>query len=242
MDAVILAGGRGERVRDLTPAFHKPLLTAVDGTPLVCHAVDLALEAGVDTPVVVVAPSNAEAVHGALGDRRASLVIQREPLGPGHALLVGLSVHPRPYFTSDRVLVMLSDNVVTEGDVHAVTRFETAVGVKLMERRKAQRFTRFEHGMWVEKTAIANLDGPPLPCWVGPIVVWRLNAARTLQNIWRETKSATGLTHTEVLIGPYLGSLMKDGIDNLVPVSSFDVGTTEAYGKYRWKRGVKTGE
>lgn len=234
MDAIILAAGRGERVKDLVPAFHKPLLTAVDGTPLVCHAVDLAIEAGVDTPVVVVAPSNAEAIHGALGDRRSSLVIQRAPLGPGHALLIGLSVHPRPYFTSDRVLVMLSDNVMTEGDVRAVTGFETAVGVKSMNRREAQRFTRFEHGMWIEKTAIANLDGPPLPCWVGPIVVWRVNAVRTLRSVWHETEVqlAKDLTHTEMLIGPYLGSLMKDRIDNLVPVSSFDVGTIEAYRRF----------
>lgn len=230
MDAVILAGGRGNRVKTITAEFHKPLLAARDGVPLVCHAVDAALLLGVHTPVVVVAPSNAEAISGALGERRVSLVVQREPLGPGHALLVGLSVQPRPFIESDRVLVLLSDNVTTLSDVREVTSFETAVGVRLIERRDAQRYTRFESDKWVEKTAIANLDGPPLHCWVGPIVVWRRSTVRVLHDLVRSR-----IGDAEVPIGPYLSSMMRHCQNILVPVSSLDVGTAESYGEYRWK-------
>lgn len=226
MDAVILAAGRGERVQDIAPAFHKPLLP-IDGTPLVCRAVDLALEAGVHTPVVVVAPSNAEAISGALGDRQSQLIIQREPRGPGHALMIGLSVHPRPHCVSDRVLVLLSDNVVSNADVNAVSACTTAIGTKKIERREAHRFTRFENNEWVEKKSIGKLDGLPFECWVGPLVVWRSNTVRALQLVCREFDG-----DGEVLIGPYLRSFMHIGSHTLVPVSSFDVGTIESYRRY----------
>lgn len=227
MDAVILAAGRGERVRDLAPEFHKPLLP-IDGTPLVCRAVDLALEAGVHTPVVVVAPSNAEAISGALEDRSAQLIIQREPRGPGHALLVGLSVYPRgAHRAADRVLVLLSDNVVSRADVEAVSACETAIGTKKIERREAHRFTRFENNEWVEKKSIGKLDGSPFECWVGPLVVWRSNTVKALQLVCEEFDGSG-----EVLIGPYLRSFMTLGNHVLVPVSSFDVGTIESYRRY----------
>lgn len=241
MDAVILAGGRGNRVHDIVPAFYKPLLTTTSGIPLVCRAVDLALEAGVHTPVVVVAPANAEAIARALDSRRAALIIQREPLGPGHALLTGLSVQPRQYIESDRVLVLLSDNVMSTTDINAVTAFETAVGVRLIERREAQRFTRYESGKWIEKKPIEDLDGPPLPCWVGPLVVWRRNTQHALRYLCREAESASGLVNREVLIGPYLSELMKtpDSYE-LVQVSALDIGTTETYGNYKWKEARKS--
>lgn len=223
MDAVILAAGRGERVKDLVPAFHKPLLP-IDGVPLVCRAVDLALAVGVHQPIVVVAPSNAESIAGALEDRRATLIIQREPLGPGDALLIGLQV--RPEVAADRVLVLLSDNVMTKADIDAVMAFDTAIGVKKIERYDAGRFTRFENNEWREKVPIDTVNGPPFDCWVGPFVCWRTNTTKKLQHERRKFPSG------ELLIGPFLRDFMKLGSHTLVNVSSFDVGTIESYRRY----------
>lgn len=226
MDAVILAAGRGERVSSLVPAFHKPLLP-IDGIPLVCRAVDLAHGADVHTPVVVVAPSNAEAIAGALGNRCVSLIIQREPLGPGDALLTGLTVQPQPHVVSDRVLVLLSDNVMTKADIAAITAFDTAIGVKKIPRYDADRFTRFEGNEWREKVPIDKVSGPPFDCWVGPLVCWRASAVKKLREERQKIDGAG-----ELLIGPYLRDMMTLGSHTLVTVSSFDVGTVDAYRRF----------
>lgn len=220
MDAVILAAGRGERLRDLTPRFHKPLLP-IDGVPLVCRAVDVASEVA-DRVVVVVAPANAEAISGALGQREVSLIIQRYPLGPGHALLTGLSL-----CQDERVLVLLSDNVVTLNDVKRVTSLSsTGVGVKYMPRREAHRFTRYVDNLWQERVPLSPY-GDDVACWVGPFVGLRGKMWTTLKHVVANTLSEGD---DEILIGPHLEDFMGDDYRQ-VPVDSYDVGTLESYPK-----------
>lgn len=224
MDAVILAAGRGERVRDVAPPFFKPLIE-VDGVPLVRRHVQLAIDAGTTTPVVVVAAENAYAIDRALEGLPARLVIQREPLGPGHALLIGLCVEPDPFQSSDRVLVLLSDNVVTETDVAKLTGLPyTGVGVREVACAEAYRFTRLEGTRWVEREPLTDETPDPVPCWVGPFVGWRQAMMRTLRDVVGNV--------SEALIGPYLNELTGTyarGRAVTVPVSSYDIGTPEAY-------------
>lgn len=232
MDAVVLAGGRGSRVAELVPEFHKPLLMA-DGVPMVSRAVDLALEAGVRCPVVVVSPQNAELIDQALGDRPAFIVVQREPLGPGHALHMGLAATPKPFAASNRVLVLLSDNLTETQDITNVARHITAVAVNWVERADAERYTRLQDdGSWVEKVPLDTLDGPPVACWVGPFVGWRDKMTRVLMYALTNR-----VGNSEVPIGPFLGRFMYDDDNSeVVEVSSIDIGTTKSYGSYRgWK-------
>lgn len=228
MDAIILAGGRGTRVMELAPEYHKPLLP-VDGVPMVTLAVDLALRAGVTCPVVVAAPANAEAICEALEGRPAFVVIQRQALGAGHALLLGLQASPRPFVDCDRVLVLLSDNLSTDLDVHAVAQHPTAVGIKYIERRNAFRFDRLDDdGRWVAKEPIRNMDGPPIACWVGPFIGWRSHMTRVLAQAVDERKP-----DVELHIGPHLGKFMYSETKcPLVPVNSIDLGVAEEYRRY----------
>lgn len=226
MDAIILAGGRGTRVRDLAPEYHKPLLP-VDGVPMVTLAVDLALRAGVTCPVVVAAPANAREICRALDGRPAFVVVQRQPLGAGHALLLGLQASPRPFVDCDRVLVLLSDNVSADSDVAAVSGAgPTAVGIKYIEREHAFRFARLDDdGRWVEKEPILNMEGPPIACWVGPFVGWRAKMTRVLAAAVDERRP-----DVEVYVGPHLGKFMyEDTKCPLVPVASLDLGVTDEY-------------
>lgn len=225
MDAVILAGGRGTRVVELAPEYHKPLLP-VDGVPMVTLAVDLALRAGVTCPVVVAAPANAEAICGALEGRPAFVVVQRQPLGAGHALLLGLQASPRPLVDCDRVLVLLSDNLSSDADVDRVATHPTAVGIKYIERARAFRFDRLDDdGRWVAKEPIKNMDGPPIACWVGPFIGWRAHMTRVLAEAVSDRKPGA-----ELHIGPYLGKFMYSETKcPLVPVDSLDLGVTEEY-------------
>lgn len=228
MDAVILAAGRGTRVGELAPPFFKSLLP-IDGIPLVCRAYDLAREVNVAEPVVVVAPENAAAIDAALGPNRdATLIVQRQPYGPGHALALGLRVSGR----SKRVLVLLSDNVSTVEDVLAVSAHETAVGVKEFNRDDALRFTWLVDGAvqprWIEskdRRPYLNRTTETVTCWVGPFVGWRPRMETVLQNLLDDFDPNLG----ELLIGPYLNMFMLDEKNVTVPVSSYDVGTVEAY-------------
>lgn len=225
MDAIILAGGRGTRVMELAPEYHKPLLP-VDGVPMVTLAVDLAVRAGVTCPVVVAAPANAEAICQALEGRPAVVVVQRRPLGAGHALLLGLQTSPRPFVDCDRVLVLLSDNVSSDEDVAKVAAEPTAVGVKYINREHAFRFARLDDdGRWVEKEPILNMDGPPIPCWVGPFIGWRNRMTRVLAEAVDQRKP-----DEEVYVGPHLGRFMYiETKCPLVPVESLDLGVADEY-------------
>jgi CTP:molybdopterin cytidylyltransferase MocA len=224
---VILAAGRGARVGELAPPFHKPLLP-IDGVPLVCRSYDLARSAGVTQPVVVVAPENAAAIDAALGpNRNAMLVVQRQPYGPGYALLLGLQAHPR-IIMDDRVLVLLSDNVSTVDDVADVAAHATAVGVKEFNRDDALRFTWLVDDTWIEdKTRRPRLNrtAETVTCWVGPFIGWRPKMQSVLRNLLRDFDPNV----EELLIGPYLDLFMVDEKNVTVPVSSYDVGTVDAY-------------
>lgn len=224
MDAVILAAGRGARMSDVVPPYHKPLLEVVRGQPLIRQHVQAALDIGVKTPVVVVAPQNAELIDAALGDLPARLVIQRRPRGPGHALLIGLCVEPQPFATSDRVLVLLVDNVVSHEDITAVTNwYGTAVGIRYTPRSEAHRFTRFDNNRWLEHAPLTDTTPDPVPCWVGPFVGWRQPMTQVLRLVVRIAEQ----DQTEALIGPHLNAMGSN--PRFIPVSSIDVGTPEAY-------------
>lgn len=218
MDAVILAAGRGERLRDLTPAFHKPLLP-IDGVPLVCRSVDL-VENVADRVVVVVAPANAEAISGALGSRDVFMVVQREPTGPGEALFQGLQL-----CLEQTAMVLLSDNVVSQNDVERILQTgTTCVGTKYMPRADAVRFTRYEDHRWIEKEPLTPY-GEDVLCWVGPFVGHRRKMLDKFASLNRQTPPyRTG----ETLIGPYLGEFMLDDWETVL-VDSYDVGTLASY-------------
>jgi hypothetical protein len=230
VDAIVLAGGRGERVAGLTGPFFKPLLE-IDGEPLVHRAVRVARDAGVALPVVVTAPANTEAVHAALADLDALLVVQRRPDGDAHALAVGLTVQSDPSPAGDgRVLVLLSDNTTTLADVVAVARCDVAVGVQHFDRVKAARFARFEADRWVQKVPVA-VDDATLACWVGPFVGLR----DTLYDAVSKVVARARAVESEALIGPNLGELVPGA--ELVPTQTEDVGTVEAYAEYvRYRR------
>jgi MurNAc alpha-1-phosphate uridylyltransferase len=66
MKAMILAAGRGERLRPLTDNTPKPLLT-VQGKPLIAHHLERLRDAGI-TQIIVNTSWLGEKIHAALGD------------------------------------------------------------------------------------------------------------------------------------------------------------------------------
>ena len=79
--AVVLAAGRGTRMRSRLPKVLHPLC----GQPMISHVVSAARDAGFGS-IVVVVPPDGVAITGALGDS-AAYAVQRSPLGGADAVL-----------------------------------------------------------------------------------------------------------------------------------------------------------
>lgn len=205
MDAVILAGGKSERLRGIVPPYHKPFLV-VNGRSLLVTAVEEAQDVGANRIVVVATGENAMPVWQLVRDmRRVSVVLDDH--GVGNALAVGLNV-----CREQRVLVLMSDNVFGKNDVSEVTAHNTAIGVRKLPARLAQRYTRLVDQMWVEGGPSTEHYAADLLVWCGPLVVSRNHALAVLP----------GATS----IGRHLGKICPNA--TLVATRTQDIGTPEA--------------
>ena len=116
MYALILAGGKGERLRPLTDTVPKPMIKLC-GRPILGHQVRWLSQAGV-TDVVFLVGHLADAVKDYFGDGREHGVrahYSREdaPLGRGGALRKGLDSLPR----DDRPVIATNGDVITDASL-----------------------------------------------------------------------------------------------------------------------------
>jgi len=112
--ALILAGGKGERLRPLTDSLPKPMVP-VCGKPILEHQVEW-LKAGGVTDVVFLAGYRWEAIKDHFGDGRAFGVnahysVEDSPLGRGGAIKKGFPKVPE---TEETVAVLNGDIITTE--------------------------------------------------------------------------------------------------------------------------------
>ena len=110
MYALILSGGRGERLRPLTDSLPKPMIP-VEGKPVIWHQIQW-LKAGGISDVVFLAGYRWEAIQEYFGDGssfgvRVHYSIEDSPLGRGGAIRQGMSSVPEDE----------SSLVVTNGDI-----------------------------------------------------------------------------------------------------------------------------
>ncbi|MEV5541263.1 NTP transferase domain-containing protein [Saccharopolyspora shandongensis] len=223
MDVVILAAGRGSRLKDITPPYFKPLII-VDGEPLIRRLVRTALRVSSGRIVIVAAPENALPLCQVLGDLPAEIVLQRQPNGPGDALLTGLRL-----VTSPEVQVLLGDNVVSVRDAEKIAQAAVpAVGVVLMHPAEAERYTYLTpSGCWVEKLPCDEAKTEQrLHCWVGPLKLRTDEIKAAIERRIRSTRTEADPAEQEIPIGPLLN---EQGPATLVPVSSVDIGVPAAW-------------
>lgn len=116
MYALILAGGKGERLRPLTDTVPKPMINLC-GRPILWHQVRWLREAGV-TDVVFLVGHLADAVRAYFGDGsdygvRAHYSREDTPLGRGGALRRGLASVP----SDDRPVIATNGDVITDASL-----------------------------------------------------------------------------------------------------------------------------
>src|SRR4051794_3152326 len=115
MQALILTGGEGTRLRPLTSTVPKPVVQLVD-RPFVAFMIDWLRRHGVDD-VVLASGAIVRGVRDVLGDGsalgvRLRYVEEPEPLGTGGALRFAQDV-------LDERFLMLNGDVLTDVDVSA---------------------------------------------------------------------------------------------------------------------------
>ncbi|NUC70872.1 sugar nucleotidyltransferase [Haloterrigena sp. SYSU A558-1] len=163
MQAVVLAAGKGTRIRPLTEDKPK-VLVEVDGKPLIENVFDNLIDIGVSEFVVVVGYRKEQIIER-YGDEYCGTPItyahQREQLGLAHAIL-----QAEPHIDSDFVL-MLGDNLFRAnlGDVinrQQEARADAAFLVEEVPYEEASRYGVLdtnEYGEIVE--VVEKPDDPP---------------------------------------------------------------------------------
>ena len=124
MQAVILVGGEGTRLRPLTSTVPKPVVPLVD-RPFIAYMLEWLRKHGVDD-VVMSCGFLASGVHNVIGDGgayglRMRYVEEPEPLGTGGAVKFAEDL-------LDERFLMLNGDVLTDVDVSAQIAQHDATG------------------------------------------------------------------------------------------------------------------
>lgn len=120
MKALILAGGRGTRLRPLTYRIPKPIIPVVN-KPLLAHQIELLKRAGL-TEIILAVHYQAEQIKKVLGGGEGLGVkliysIEEKPMGTAGAVK-----NARKFF-DDEVLVVFNGDVITQIDLREVLNF-----------------------------------------------------------------------------------------------------------------------
>jgi NDP-sugar pyrophosphorylase family protein len=111
--ALILAGGKGERLRPLTDTLPKPMVP-VCGKPILEHQIEWLKASGV-TDVIFLSGYRSDAIQDHFGDGKSFGInthysVENSPLGRGGAIKAGFTDVP----ASEDLVAVLNGDVITE--------------------------------------------------------------------------------------------------------------------------------
>lgn len=163
MKALILAAGKGTRLRPLTYTMPKPMVPVMN-RPVLFFVIDQALSAGIKDIGIVVSPDGREMISQAVmgeydGRANFEFIVQREPKGLAHAVRVA-----QEWIGGEDFLMLLGDNL-TDTDMRPLvdTFYQTGVDALLLVK-EVEDPTRF--GVVVldgEGNVVSLIEKPKVP-------------------------------------------------------------------------------